>query len=340
MLSTVMAPALQLPMRSDNFWAESGGKIGGALIAVAIFLAVVGLLMFFADKAPKRGRDAIQLGLFVAPAVLLLVFGLVWPAIQTIRQSMTADDGSWVGVDNFVTIFTDPVMTTVLRNTIIWVILVPLGATVIGLAYAVFIDRSKGEKVLKSLVFMPMAISFVGASIIWGFMYEYRAEGFEQIGFLNQVLVWFGQEPQQFLNTPPANTFFLIVVMIWIQTGFAMVVLSAAIKGVPTELHEAASLDGASAWQRFWSVTVPWIRGSLVVVVTTITIATLKVFDIVRTMTGGQFETSVVANEMYSRAFRLGQPSIGAALAVVLFVMVIPIIIYNVRVLRQHKEAR
>ena len=340
MLSTVMAPALQLPMRSDNFWTESGGKIGGALIAVAIFLAVVGLLMFVADKAPKRGRDAIQLGLFVAPAMLLLIFGLVWPAIQTIRQSMTADDGTWNGFDNFVTIFTDPVMTTVLRNTIIWVILVPLGATVIGLAYAVFIDRSKGEKVLKSLVFMPMAISFVGASIIWGFMYEYRAEGFEQIGFLNQVLVWFGQEPQQFLNTPPANTFFLIVVMIWIQTGFAMVVLSAAIKGVPGELHEAASLDGASAWQRFWSVTVPWIRGSLVVVVTTITIATLKVFDIVRTMTGGQFETSVVANEMYSRAFRLGQPSIGAALAVVLFVMVIPIIIYNVRVLRQHKEAR
>lgn len=340
MLSTVMAPALQLPMRSDNFWAESGGKVGGALIAVAIFLAVVGLLMFFADKAPKRGRDAIQLGLFVAPALLLLIFGLVWPAIQTIRQSMTADDGTWNGFDNFVTIFTDPVMTTVLRNTIIWVILVPLGATIIGLAYAVFIDRSKGEKVLKSLVFMPMAISFVGASIIWGFMYEYRAEGFDQIGFLNQVLVWFGQEPQQFLNTPPANTFFLIIVMIWIQTGFAMVVLSAAIKGVPTELHEAASLDGASAWQRFWSVTVPWIRGSLVVVVTTITIATLKVFDIVRTMTGGQFETSVVANEMYSRAFRLGQPSIGAALAVVLFVMVIPIIIYNVRVLRQHKEAR
>lgn len=340
MLSTVMAPALQLPMRSDNFWAESGGKIGGALIAVAIFLAVVGLLMFFADKAPKRGRDAIQLGLFVAPAMLLLIFGLVWPAIQTIRQSMTADDGTWNGFDNFVTIFTDPVMTTVLRNTIIWVILVPLGATVVGLAYAIFIDRSKGEKVLKSLVFMPMAISFVGASIIWGFMYEYRAEGFDQIGFLNQVLVWFGQEPQQFLNTPPANTFFLIIVMIWIQTGFAMVVLSAAIKGVPAELHEAASLDGASGWQRFWSVTVPWIRGSLVVVVTTITIATLKVFDIVRTMTAGQFETSVVANEMYSRAFRLGQPSIGAALAVVLFVMVIPIIIYNVRVLRQHKEAR
>lgn len=340
MMSTgVVLPALTLAGR-DNFWAIAGNKIGGALIAVAVFLAVVGLLMFFADKAPKRGRDAIQLGIFVAPALILLAAGLIWPAIQTIRQSVTDRQGAFVGLDNFQVIFTDPGMLTVLRNTIIWVVVVPLVATAVGLAYAVFIDRSKGEKILKSLVFMPMAISFVGASIIWGFMYTYRAEGFDQIGFLNQVLVWFGGEPHQFLNVPPWNTFFLIAVMIWIQTGFSMVVLSAAIKGVPMELHEAASLDGASAWQRFWSVTVPWIRGSLVVVITTITIATLKVFDIVRTMTGGQFETSVVANEMYSRAFRLDQPAIGAALAVILFILVIPIIVYNVRALRQHKEVR
>nr|WP_228372765.1 sugar ABC transporter permease [Demequina maris] len=296
--------------------------------------------MFFADRAPKKGRDFIQLTLFVAPALVLLATGLIWPAIQTLWQSVTDRDGAWVGIDNFQVVFTDPTMLTVLRNTVIWVLIVPVASTAIGLAYAVFIDRSKGEKVLKSLVFMPMAISMVGASIIWGFMYTYRAEGFDQIGFLNQVLVWLGGTPHQFLNVPPWNTFFLILVFVWIQTGFAMVVLSAAIKGVPMELHEAASLDGASGWQRFWSVTVPWIRGALVVVLTTITIATLKVFDIVRTMTGGQFETSVIANEMYSRAFRLGQPAIGAALAVVLFVMVIPIIVYNVRTLRQHREVR
>nr|WP_228374239.1 sugar ABC transporter permease [Demequina phytophila] len=296
--------------------------------------------MFFADRAPKKGRDFIQLALFVAPALVLLATGLIWPAIQTMWQSVTDREGTFVGLDNFQVVFTDPTMLTVLRNTVIWVLIVPVASTAIGLAYAVFIDRSKGEKVLKSLVFMPMAISMVGASIIWGFMYTYRAEGFDQIGFLNQVLVWLGGTPHQFLNVPPWNTFFLILVFVWIQTGFAMVVLSAAIKGVPTELHEAASLDGASGWQRFWSVTVPWIRGALVVVLTTITIATLKVFDIVRTMTGGQFETSVIANEMYSRAFRLGQPAIGAALAVVLFIMVIPIIVYNVRTLRQHREVR
>ncbi len=340
MMSTLTVPAMQLAGRNDNFWADAGSKLGGAAVAIVIFLAVVGLLMFFADRAPKKGRDFIQLTLFVAPALVLLATGLIWPAIQTLWQSVTDRDGAWVGIDNFQVVFTDPTMLTVLRNTVIWVLIVPVASTAIGLAYAVFIDRSKGEKVLKSLVFMPMAISMVGASIIWGFMYTYRAEGFDQIGFLNQVLVWLGGTPHQFLNVPPWNTFFLILVFVWIQTGFAMVVLSAAIKGVPMELHEAASLDGASGWQRFWSVTVPWIRGALVVVLTTITIATLKVFDIVRTMTGGQFETSVIANEMYSRAFRLGQPAIGAALAVVLFVMVIPIIVYNVRTLRQHREVR
>ncbi|MDN4475932.1 sugar ABC transporter permease [Demequina sp. SYSU T00192] len=298
----------------------------------------MGLVMFLADNAPKKGRDVVQLLLFVLPAMLLLAAGMIWPAISTIWQSVTTKAGEFVGLDNFVTIFTDPTGQVVLRNTLIWVVFVPTISTVVGLAYALFIDRAKGEKILKSLVFMPMAISFVGASIIWGFMYTYRSEGFPQIGLLNQILVWLGMSPYQFVETPPWNTFFLLVVMAWIQTGFAMVVLSAAIKGVPAEIVEAAELDGASAWERFLHVTLPWIRGSLVVVVTTITISTLKVFDIVRTMTGGQYNTSVVANEMYTRAFRLGQPEIGAALAVVLFILVLPIVIYNIRVLRQHKE--
>jgi len=222
----------------------------------------------------------------------------------------------------------------------IWVLCVPLISTVVGLAYAIFIDKSRGEKVLKAIVFMPMAISFVGAGVIWTFMYQYRAEGFEQIGLLNQILVWLGQEPQQFLVNSPLNTFFLIVVMIWIQTGFAMVLLSAAIKGIPIELIEAARLDGANPWQQFRSVTLPGIRGTLVVVVTTISIATLKVFDIVRAMTGGNYGTSVIANEMYTQAFNQGQFGQGSALALILFVLVLPIVIYNVRVLRKQREIR
>ncbi len=335
---TSLAGVAQGALRMEGFWTEQSPKLGFAAIAIVVFLAVMGLVMFLADNAPRKGRDVVQLLLFVLPAMLLLAAGMIWPALSTMWQSVTSKAGEFVGLDNFVTIFTDPTGQVVLRNTLLWVVFVPTISTVVGLAYALFIDRAKGERILKSLVFMPMAISFVGASIIWGFMYTYRSEGFPQIGLLNQILVWIGLSPYQFVETPPWNTFFLLVVMAWIQTGFAMVVLSAAIKGVPAEIVEAAELDGASAWQRFKNVTLPWIRGSLVVVVTTITISTLKVFDIVRTMTGGQYNTSVVANEMYTRAFRLGQPEIGAALAVVLFILVLPIVIYNIRVLRQHKE--
>ena len=330
-----------LPMAArGDFWGGLWEKFGILIIGLAAFAAVVGLVLFLVDKAPKRGRDVLQLIAFVSPAIILLAVGLIYPAIRTAYLAFTDRKGEFIGIDNFVWMFTQPQIITTLVNTIIWVLLVPTLSTAIGLAYAVFIDKSKGEKVLKSIVFLPVAISFVGAGVIWRFVYEYRAEGFEQIGILNQIIVWFGGTPQQFLINSPWNTFFLIIVMIWIQTGFAMVLLSAAIKGVPTEIIEAARLDGANAWQQFVNVTIPGIRSTLVVVVTTISIATLKVFDIVRTMTGGNFDTSVIANEMYTQAFNRGEFGQGAALALVLFIMVLPIVIYNVRVLRKQREVR
>ena len=320
--------------------ADLIGKIVQLIGGIAIFAAVVGLILFFIDRAPKRGRDVLQLLAFLLPALILLGIGLVYPAILTTIAAFGNRAGEFVGLDNFVWMFTQPEALVTLRNTVIWVILVPTISTTIGLAYANFIDRSRGEKVYKSLIFMPFAISFVGAGIIWKFVYEYRPEGREQIGLLNQMVIWFGGEPVQWLQTTPINTLLLIVVMIWVQTGFAVVVLSAAIKGIPTEQLEAADLDGTNGWQKFTNVTLPGIRGALVVVVTTISIATLKVFDIVRTMTGGNFETSVVANEMYTQAFRALEPGRGSALALILFVLVLPIVIYNVRVLRQQKEIR
>ena len=330
-----------LPMAArGDFWGGLWEKFGILIIGLAAFAAVVGLVLFLVDKAPKRGRDVLQLIAFVSPAIILLAVGLIYPAIRPAYLAFTDRKGEFIGIDNFVWMFTQPQIITPLVNTIIWVLLVPTLSTAIGLAYAVFIDKSKGEKVLKSIVFLPVAISFVGAGVIWRFVYEYRAEGFEQIGILNQIIVWFGGTPQQFLINSPWNTFFLIIVMIWIQTGFAMVLLSAAIKGVPTEIIEAARLDGANAWQQFVNVTIPGIRSTLVVVVTTISIATLKVFDIVRTMTGGNFDTSVIANEMYTQAFNRGEFGQGAALALVLFIMVLPIVIYNVRVLRKQREVR
>jgi alpha-glucoside transport system permease protein len=245
----------------------------------------------------------------------------------------------FVGLENFIWIFTQDTGIRTVLNTFVWVLIVPAVSTIFGLAYAVFIDKSRGEKVFKVLVFMPMAISFVGASIIWRFVYAVRPAGQEQIGLLNQVVVWMGGEPVSWLSNSPWNTFFLIVVLIWIQTGFAMVILSAAIKGVPAEQLEAAELDGTNPWQSFINVTVPGIRSSLVVVLTTISIASLKVFDIVRTMTAGANETSVIANEMYSQwqGFEVGR---SAAFAVVLFVMVLPIVVYNARQIKKQREIR
>jgi alpha-glucoside transport system permease protein len=320
--------------------ADLIGKIFVVILGIAVFIAIIGLILFLVDRAPKRGRDYWQLAGFLLPTVLLLGLGLIYPAIRTTTLAFANSAGEFIGLDNFVWAFTQPAGLISIRNSIIWVILVPLLATAIGLAYAVFIDKARGERVYKSLVFMPMAISFVGAGVIWRFVYEYRGPAQEQIGLLNAIVTGLGGEPVRWLQEPPMNTFFLIVVMIWIQTGFAMVVLSAAIKGVPTEQIEAAELDGTNAWQRFTNVTIPSIRGSLVVVVTTISIATLKVFDIVRTMTAGNFETSVVANEMYTQAFRANEAGRGAALALILFFMVMPIVIYNVNILRKQREIR
>jgi alpha-glucoside transport system permease protein len=319
--------------------ADLLGKILQVVMGLAVFAAVVGLLIFFIDKAPKKGRDYWQLALFLLPAMVFVAIGLVYPAIRTSLLAFQNNAGEWT-LDNFIWMFTQPAAIRTLINTIIWVALAPIISTVIGLAYAVFIDKSRGEKFYKVILFMPIAISFVGASVIWRFVYEYRSGEREQIGLLNAIVVAFGGEPVQWLQTAPINTILLIIIMIWIQTGFAMVLLSAAIKGVPTEQIEAAQLDGTNAWQRFRNVTVPGIRGALVVVFTTISIATLKVFDIVRTMTAGNFETSVVANEMYTQAFRASEIGRGSALALILFVMVLPIIIYNVNVLRKQREIR
>ncbi len=319
---------------------DLGEKILQVVIALALFAAVIGVIMLLVDKAPKTFRDKATIIGFLAPAAILLGVGMVWPAVQTTFLAFTDRSGNVNGLDNFIWMFTEPTALITLRNTVLWVILVPTISTVVGLVYAVFIDKARGERVLKALVFMPMAISMVGAGIIWNFMYAYRGVEQDQIGLVNQIIVWFGGEPQQFLLDAPGNTFFLIAVMVWIQVGFAMVVLSAAIKGVPADIIEASRLDGATAWQQFWSVTIPSIRGALIVVVTTITIITLKVFDIVRTMTAGNYDTSVVANEMYTQAFRAGEPGRGAALALMLFLMVLPVVLYNARQLKKQREIR
>ncbi len=296
-----------------------------------------------ASGAPLSRRPRQQEGLFalffLLPTVLLLLIGLVVPAVRTVLLSfMDRSSTDWVGLRNYVWIFDEDAIVRVLTNTMVWVILVPLVATAFGLLYAVLVDRARFEAIAKSLIFMPMAISMVGAAIIWRFVYAYRGEEQQQIGLLNQIVVSFGGTPQAWLQEPPLNTFLLIVIMIWIQAGFAMVVLSAAIKAIPADIVEAARLDGVSPWQMFWQITMPSIRPAVIVVVVTLSIATLKVFDIVRTATNGNYDTSVIANEMYNQAFRYGENGQGSALAVVLFILVVPIVLYQIRNLRQQRE--
>ncbi|CAM3648985.1 carbohydrate ABC transporter permease [Isoptericola cucumis] len=317
-------------------------KFAVMLVAVAVFVVVMGVILFAVDRPKRVPAWVVALG-FVGVPLAFLAYGLVRPGLITLWQSFFDRTGSeFIGFDNYLRAFTEGQFQKVLLVTAAWVILAPLLSTIIGLAYAVLVDRTRFEKLAKALVFVPMAISMVGASIIWKFVYEFRPDqpGVNQIGLLNQLLVWLGIPPQQFLIGQPWNSGFLIVVMIWIQTGFAMTVLSAAIKAIPDDITEAARLDGLHGFGMFRYITVPSIRPALVVVLTTIAMGTLKAFDIVRTMTGGQFGTQVVANEFYTQAFRQGNQGLAAALAVVLFVLVIPIIAYNVRQMRKSEEIR
>jgi alpha-glucoside transport system permease protein len=315
-------------------------KFGQMFIAIALFVAVMGVVLFLADRVRSRRGEIVQTLVFVLPATLMIAFGLLYPGLRTIYESFKdASAQKFVGLDNYKTIFTRHEEITVLRNTAVWVIVTPILATLIGLIYAVLIDKAKIEKFAKALIFLPMAISLVGASLIWKFVYDYKATENEQIGLANQILKWLGLDTYRFLLTEPWNTLFLIVIMIWVQAGFAMTVLSASIKAIPDDIVEAARLDGVSGLRMFRYITVPSIRPSLIVVLTTISIATLKVFDIVRTATGGNFNTSVLAYEFYRQSFVSFDNGLGAALAVMLFILVTPIVVYNIRQMRK-LEAR
>jgi len=319
----------------------TGHKLTLMVVAIVLFVVVMGLILWLVDRPRRAPRWLVAAG-FVGPALLVLGFGLVYPALLTINASFKDRTGAeYIGWENYVTAFTNPQFQAVLRNTALWVLLVPLLSTFIGLVYAVVVDRTRFERVAKTLVFMPMAISMVGAGIIWGLVYDSRSGPEGRLGLLNAFLGLFGVDAFDYrLLGPPVNTLFLIVVMVWIQTGFAMTVLSAAIKAIPDDIIEAAKLDGLSGLGMFRFITVPSIRPALVVVLTTIAMGTLKVFDIVRTMTNGNYETSVVANEFYVQSFRLNNQGLGAALAVLLFVIVIPIIVYNVRQMRLSEAIR
>ncbi|RAG87577.1 sugar ABC transporter permease [Streptacidiphilus pinicola] len=323
-------------------WADTSVKLGNMFGAVAGFLGVLLLLFYLAGFARGRLSRRLAILFLLGPAVLLLLVGIVVPAVRTIYLSLYNEDSTkFLGGGNYTWAFGNSDIHQVLLNTLLWIVIAPILTTGLGLVLALLVDRLRGQAVYKSLIFMPMAISFVGASIIWKFVYAYRDPSQPQIGLLSQICMWLGwHHPPNWILSHPLNNFLLMIIMIWVQTGFAMVVLSAAIKAIPEDVTEAAVLDGAQGWRLFSNVTIPMIRSTIIVVLTTVMITTLKLFDIIRTMTGGNFGTQVLANEMYSQAFTEFNNGRAGALAVLLFLAVVPLVAYNVAMLRKEREVR
>ena len=280
--------------------------------------------------------------LFVAPTIFFLIFFLLYPSINTfILSFMGPNSEQFVGLQNYKWIFTSSAGLTALRNNGLWIGIFTTMTVGFGLALAILLDRVPYEKILKSIVFMPMAISFVGASIIWKFVYAYRPPGANQIGFLNAIMKAIGANPLAWLiRRPWLNNFALIVVGVWIWTGYCMVVLSAAYKDVPQELIESARIDGANEWQVFLHVTFPLLRSTIAVVATTIIVFVLKIFDIIYVMTNGQFGTEILANLMVKQMFTFNNFGKASTAAIILLILVIPLMIINIRRFRRQREIR
>jgi alpha-glucoside transport system permease protein len=322
-----------------------------AVVGVAIVAGAGGVFLLFwmmnriVDLLSERFRETIRPYVFVGPALVILAVFLVYPVFNTIFISFeNSTSTEFVGLDNYKFVFTDVSMLRSIRNTVGWLVLVPLVAVSIGLAFATMADRlRRGEAVAKSLIFLPMAISFAGASITWQLIYSYRSQGFgSNIGLLNGIMLGLGQEPAKWLELQPWNNLFLMVIMVWMQTGFAMVVLSAAIKSIPDEIIEAARIDGASEFQVFWRIMVPTIVPTIVVVTTYMVINAMKVFDIVfvQPASAENNGTVVMAERMLRWFFQLQHNGRGAAVAVVLFLAVIPVMIWNMRRFREQEAIR
>ena len=312
------------------------------LAAIALTVGVGGIWLLFigvgglVSLLRPKWRDRILPWVFVGPALALLAVFLVYPAAGTILRSFVDDHGQFT-LRNYA-VMTESDFTQILRNNAFWLIVGTGGSVLLGLVFAGLFDRIRRESLAKTIVFLPLAISLVGASVIWGLVYAWQPAGQPQIGLLNSIVVAFGGQPIPWVTTSPINVFAEIVIMVWLQTGFAMVVLSAAIKGVSGEIIEAARLDGASERQVFLRVIVPVIRGSIITVSTTIAIVTIKIFDIVYVTTGGRFNDDVVANRMFHEIFQFFDDGRGAALATLLFVAVLPVMYINLSNFRRQQR--
>ncbi len=300
-----------------------------------------------ATAPPRRNRERTTWSawIWIAPSVILLLVFFIYPLIDTLvlsfeKTNALGDVTGFVGLKNYQVIFTDPTMLGVLKNNLIWLILATILTVGLGLIIAVLVDRVKIEAMVKSMLFIPMAISAVAAGIIWRFVYIFEPKGQTQIGLLNAFAGLLKIDPQAWVENPAFSTYALIVVYVWIWTGFCMVILSAALKGVPEEIIEAAKMDGAGRLVMFWRITVPSIAPTLGVVITTMLINILKIFDIVYLMTGGNYGTNVVAMAFYQKDFLDLQEGIGSALAILLTVVILPVMVINIQRMRAQERIR
>ena len=319
----------------------------GVIAVVAIVWGVggVALLYFvsnwFVERLGDTWRDRLQPFVFVGPAIAILIWYLTLPTVRTFYASLLDASGeAFVGLQNYLAVFSltpnNPMMVA-FRNNILWIVFGATGSVVLGLLVAVLADRSRFEKFAKAMIFMPMAISMVGGAIIWNMMYSVNPD----IGMLNAIYTGITGNPPiawtASAQLQPWNNLFLIVIMIWLQAGFAMTLFSAAIKGVPGDLLEAAHVDGATEIQAFFKIVIPYIMGTIITVATTVIIFTLKIFDVVWVMTGGQFNTQVIATQFYREYFTNQNYGTGSAIAIVLLIAVIPVMIYNLRQFRSQE---
>jgi alpha-glucoside transport system permease protein len=332
----------------------------GVVVLVAIIWGVGGVAALywvfnnFVEQLPDEWTARLQPFVFVGPAMAILAWYLAIPTLRTLWISLFDRDGPeqglnllqqlasdrFVGLGNYAAVFTERLMVEAFRNNLMWIIFGSTFSVAFGLIIAVLADRSRFEKTAKSFIFLPMAISFVGASIIWNFIYEFRPIEQTQIGLLNSFMVALGGVPRawaQWVDISPWNNLFLIVIVVWLQAGYAMVLFSAALKGIPEELMEASRVDGANEFQIFFRIMIPYIRGTIITVWTTVVIFTLKVFDVVWVMTGGQFGTHVIATQFYRQSFTNRNSGYGSAIAIVLLIAVIPVMIYNLKQFREQE---
>jgi alpha-glucoside transport system permease protein len=338
-------------------WVTAGVAIvwgvGGVALLYWVFNGIV-------ERLPDEWTARLQPFVFVGPAIAILLWYLTLPVYRTFWLSLFYRDGfpdgfsvflpwtwpaalqsdAFVGFGNYVAIFTERLLQEALRNNLMWIVFGSTFSVALGLLVAVLADRSRFERVSKSLIFLPMAISFVGASVIWNFMYVARPPELNQIGLLNAIVVGLGGDPflwDKAVTITPWNNLFLIVIVLWLQTGFGMVLFSAALKGIPEEILEAARVDGATEVQVFFRIMIPYIMGTIITVWTTIVIFTLKIFDVVWVMTGGQFGTHVIATQFYRQSFTARNSGYGSAIAIILLLTVIPVMIYNLRQFREQE---